>query len=182
MSVFRNIATSQCYITGFLRYGDGTVGPGASVVLEKDEEFSGSNYFKRFTYSGMISAGLDATTAANEAFLALVTDDGVPFDLAAGNTPNNPIVYNSTIAVGNDELFDFTTDLGGPALFTTIEVNDEDVYVYLNDSATARVTVTAGTTLSFANGELLLSSIRIGNTISGASSSAVVQIISANSI
>ena len=180
MSVFRNIAKESAYITGFLRYGDGNIGPGAQVILQKDEEFSGSNYFKRYTYQGMLNNGVDPTVAAEEAFLEIVTDDGIPFDLSAGNVPNNPRVYNSTILYGSEVLLDFETDLGGPALFTTIEVTGEDIYVYLNDSDDARVTVAAGSSLSFSSGELLLSSVRLANIISGASSTAMVQTIVAS--
>lgn len=180
MSVFRNIAKEQVVVQGFLRSGTGIVGPGAQVTLQKDEEFTGSNYFKRFTYQGMIDAGIDASVAAQEAFLVVVTDDGSAFELSNSNVPNNPRVYNDVIAFGDDQLFDFETDLGGPALFTSIEVSNEDVYVYLNDSSTARVTLAAGSTLTFSAGELLLSSVRISNIISGGSLNAVVQIIVSN--
>jgi hypothetical protein len=182
MSVFRNITGSnnQVYVQGFLRLANGAIGQGAIKFLDSNDTFEGSNYFKRFTRDGMIEAGVDELVANEEALLEVVTDDGTAFDENAVNVPNNPRVFNEVIPVGDDVLIDFEDELGGPALFTTISVSGEDIYVYLNDSSDARVTVEDGTSLSFSAGELLLNSVRLSNTISGASSTATVQIISAN--
>lgn len=179
MSTFRNISPGQTYVTGFLRTAHGAIGSGAQYFLEQGEEFEGSNYFKRYTYDGMIAAGVDAATAAEEAILEVVVDDGIPFDDAAADILNYVKVFNEIITVGNNVLIDFQDELGGPSYLTMIEISGEDVYVYLNDSSDARLTVVAGSTVSFSNGELLLSSIRIANTISGAMSSATAQVTAA---
>ena len=61
MSTFQNISNGVLYVQGFLRQGDGTLGVGAQVYVESGETFTGSNYYKRFTYAGMIADGIDIT-------------------------------------------------------------------------------------------------------------------------
>ena len=179
MSTFRNIANGVLYVQGFLRQGDGTLGVGAQVYIEPNETFVGSNYYKRFTYDGMIADGVDATVAANEAILVTTVDDGLPFSETL-TAPNNPRVYHTTVTGGAAEELDFLTDLGGPAEFMTVET-DGDLSVYLNGDTDARIDIDASSSYSFTNGELLINTITITNRTSGAGST-TVQTIVANSI
>ena len=179
MSTFQNVSGGTLWIQGFLRNGEnGTMGVGAETYVSPGSTFTGSNYFKRFTYTGMIAVGMSAERAADEAILLVTVDDGLPFTDTAINVPNNPKVYHETIAAGASVILDFETDLGGPALFTTLET-DEAVSVYLNGATNARVDVAANSTVSLNVNELLLDSITISNLISG-SSPATVQVIAAN--
>ena len=179
MSTFTNISNGVLYVQGFLRKGDGTLGVGAQVYIEQGESFSGSNYYKRFTYAGMVANGVDETVARSEAILETTVDDGLAFNESVAG-PNNPRVYLNDIAPASERLYDFQTDLGGPAEFCSIE-SDEDVHVYLNTNANARYTLAAGGSITFNAGELLLNNITIANAVSGASN-ATVQVIVANTV
>lgn len=178
MSTFRNVSPGTLFIQGFLRDGAGTLGVGATKYVNAGETFDGSNYYYRFTREGMIANGIDAVRADQEAILVRTVDDGIPFSDSAGNVPNNPRVYHVNLAAGNSQILDFSTDLGGPAIFMNLDTT-EDIYVYLNGNLNARVDVGAGNSLSFAAGEILLSSVTISNTVSGAGP-AVIQVIVAN--
>jgi len=179
MSTFTNISNGVLYVQGFLRQGDGTLGVGAQVYIEQGGSFTGSNYYKRFTYDGMIANGVSAAIAQADAILETTVDDGLAFSESVAG-PNNPRVYNSGIGVGGEVLFDFQTDLGGPAEFCSIE-SDEDVHVWLNTNADSKYTLAAAGSITFNAGELLLNNVTISNSVSGAGP-AVVQIIVANTL
>ncbi len=179
MSTFTNISNGVLYIQGFLRQGDGTLGIGAQVYIEQGESFTGSNYYKRFTYAGMIANGVSEAVAGADSILITTVDDGLAFSETVTG-PNNPRVYNNDIAPASERLYDFIADLGGPAEFCTIE-SDEDVHVFLNTNANAKYTLAAGTSITFNAGELLLNNITVANAVSGAAN-AVVQIIAANTL
>ena len=179
MSTFQNISNGVLYVQGFLRQGDGTLGVGAQVYVEIGGTFTGSNYYKRFTYVGMIADGVTETIAANEAILLTTVDDGLPFSdhLLA---PNNPLVYHSTVTGAGSVELDFATDLGSPAEFMTIET-DGNISVFLNGETDARIDIDADSSYSFANGELIINSVTITNQSSGQTTS-TIQTIVANSI
>ncbi len=179
MSTFKNISNGALYIQGFLRQGDGTLGVGAQVYIEPGETFDGSNYYKRFTYTGMIESGISQSMAKNEAVLSIEVDDGLPFseNLSA---PNNPRVYHVEVEDETPEELDFLSDLGGSAEFMTIET-DGDISVYINGNDNARIDISANSQYSFTYGELLIDSVIITNRTSGSSTSDV-QVIVANSI
>jgi len=179
MSTFRNISNGVLYVQGFLRQGDGTLGVGAQVYIDAGETFSGSNYYKRFTYDGMIANGVDATVAANEAILLVTVDDGLPFSETL-TAPNNPRVYHTVVVGGAAQELDFVTDLGGPAEFMTVET-DGDLSIYLNGDTDARIDIDANSSYSFAYGELLINTLTITNRTSGGGTTNV-QTIVANSI
>lgn len=174
MSTFKNISPGVLYLQGYLRQANGVLGSGAVSYIAIGETFTGSNYYKRFTYDGLIAAGYTSAVAAEEAILEVVTDDGSVFSDSAA-TATVPYVYHESLTAGSSAVLNFATDLGGPAYFMTLE-SDQDIYCYLNGSATARINVEGGSQVSFSNGELLLNSITIANTISGAST-ATVQVI-----
>lgn len=177
MSTFKNISNGALYIQGFLRQGDGTLGVGAQVYIEPGETFDGSNYYKRFTYDGMIASGVSSTMAANESILSLIADDGLPFSDITG-APNNPRVYHPVIVDDSSWELDFVSDLGGSAEFMTVET-DGDISVYLNGNENSRIDIDANSLYSFAYGELIIDSIIVTNRTSG-SASTNVQIIVAN--
>ena len=120
MSVFKNISSGILYVQGFLREGDGTLGAGAIKYINPSETFTGSNYYKRFTYQVLIDSGVEESRAADEAILELITDDGLPFSENFTNIPNYPKVYHELIGAGDSVKLDFFKDLNGPALFMTI--------------------------------------------------------------
>lgn len=180
MSIFKNISNGHLYIQGFSKQGDGTLGLGSIRYLEKDEEFSGSNYYDRFTYAGLLAAGVDEEVAREEAVLEKIQNDGLAFSEIALNVPNNPKVYHVAIAPGGEQIFNFVEDLSGPAQFMTLETS-ENVSVYLNGNSDARIDVEANSSIAFSNNELLLNSIKVTNEISGAGI-ATLQIIVANVI
>ena len=176
MSTYLNLSNGALWIQGILRNGeDGAIGAGAMKEVKKGDSFTGSNYYDRFTYAGMISSGIDAVRAAEEAILLKTVDDGIPFSEEFSDTPNNPLVYHESIHAGTSAILDFETDLGSPALFMTIETN-HDISVYLNGLSDARLDISANTSFGFQRGELLVSTITISNTSSGAST-ATVQVI-----
>lgn len=180
MSTFRNITQSLLVVQGYLRGCGGTLGVGAQKYIEPNEEFTGSNYYKRFTYDGLISNGYSADLAAENAILELVTDDGTPFSDSAVNSPNNPRVYYETLSPGEELELDFETDLGGPAMFFQMDTS-ENIYVYLNNNADARLYVSSAATQIFNNGELLLSKVTLDYTEADSGDpDVVVQIVVAN--
>ena len=177
MSTFRNISQGTLYIQGYLRSGDGAMGVGATSYLDPAATFTGSNYYDRFTYLGMIADGVTATDAALNAILLKTIDDGNPFTDTAIDVPNNPLVYNETILASAHTTLDFNADLGGPAMFMSLET-DAALSVELNGKTDAIVAVETDSTLNFAVGELLLNQVKITNNNSGASAS--IQVIVAN--
>lgn len=178
MSVFRNITNGVLYVQGFLRQGDGTLGPGAISYVESGATFEASNYYKRFTVAGLVAAGVSSDQAAEQALFSVVTDDGLAFS-DTSSAPTSPKVYHETVTPGNSNLITFTdsSELNGPAYFLTVST-DNPVSVYLNDSTDARYDLGSSESLTFSNGELLLNSIRLALASSGAST-ATVQVIAA---
>lgn len=177
MSTFRNITNGTLYIQGYLRSDAGALGVGAQSYVAPGATFTGSNYFKRFTYAGLIAAGVEARVAAQEAILEITVDDGGVFSNNI-SAPNTPRVYHSTLTAGQSATLNFTTDLGAPAEFLNLET-DSFVYVTINGNSNAVVYVDANSSLSFSARELLIDQITIANTSSGATTATIQTIVAA---
>ena len=90
-----------------------------------------------------------------------------------------PKVYNLVVEAGStyaDNLCDFMADTGYAATFCQIET-DNPVLVKLNDDENAVFGLADNTAQVFNKGDLVLSSLAIDNTASGASQAYVVVII-----
>lgn len=144
--------------------------------LKDGEQFTDSNYWKRFAYPQVSLA---------DAFIEVVTDDGSVYsDVESENT--YPKVYDLTVANGSTytaNVVDILGDTGGHAVFVQISNNGGTaVKVRLNGTANAIFDLGASETQVFNNGDLSVTKLEFANTVSGGSSSAVQVLVSVKSV
>lgn len=128
--------------------------------------FTDCNYWKRFcaTPTGPLSA--------DNAFIALVTDDGSAY--VDGQVSFVPRIYN--VAVGAGSTFatagnsvNVLTDNGGAANFASITNSGSQTVKYqLNGLSTAVTTLTAGSTVTYNPGDFQITSIQFADNGGGA--------------
>ncbi len=135
---------------------------GVNHLLKDGETFTGSNYWKRFTYP---------TLPLTEAILQIVSDDGSVYsDIPAENV--YPKVYNLAVLGGSSwssNLVDIAGDTGGYAVFTQISNTSSNgaIRVRLNGSSSSIFDLAQETTQVFNSGDVSLTSIEFENTESG---------------
>ena len=135
--------------------------------LKDGDTFTDCNYWKRFSYP---------TLPYNEAFIEVVSDDGSVY--IDGQVSTFLHTYDKTV-LGNSAFtdsgntIDVLGDNGGPALWATITTN-ADIVVEVNGVTTSDFTVSANTTHSFNQGDVLINTLALKRTASG---SATVEVV-----
>jgi hypothetical protein len=151
--------------------------------LVDGETFTDCNYYKKF-------CAYDATTnpwgcSAADAILALVTDDGSVYSDVEGE---NTYIKVYTLSCANGTTFDddgnsadIAGDTGGSyANFCQIQVSGltGTLLVRLNgNTVDGTFSMAASETQTFNPGDIQITKIEIDNSVSGASGTAVVEII-----
>lgn len=128
--------------------------PGPNGIWRKladGAQFTDCNYWMRFAYPNV---------PLEQAFIAVVTDDGIPYS-TIGNEPSSKAVAFQITTSGTASHNFLTTD-GGYADSLTITCNQAGV-ITLNGGSTS-ITLYTGEVISFPSGEANVTSIAVSGT------------------
>jgi hypothetical protein len=137
-----------------------------SRKLADGEEFTDSNYWKRFAYPQM---------PLDEAFIEVVSDDGSVYsDVESENT--FPYSYKDVTLTGGtsyaDNVCDIFGDTGGYGQFAWITPTVA-CKMKINGLSTSVTDLAANVTVIFEKGDMLISKLEFDNSASGASSGTI---------
>lgn len=149
---------------------------GAWRELKDGEEFTDSNYWKRFAYP---------QTTLEDAFIEVVTDDGSVYS----DVPSENVylkVYNVSVASGSDfedNVVDVIGDTNSYAIAAEI-VNQGStaVQIRVNGSDNAVFDLAASSVKTFNIGEINVTSLEFLNIVSGGADSDVQVILTIKSV
>jgi hypothetical protein len=135
---------------------------GGERFLADGDEFSDSNYYKRFCPDP----------------LTLVADDGAPWvdgDPASGSVVKSHNLLVAAASTWTDNEVDYESLIGGPAHYIQIECTSGEVLVALNGNTGANDTflLASGETQKFDSGDILVGKIQFDASYSGAAGGAV---------
>jgi len=155
------------------------MGPGKiNRLLIDGATFTDCNYWKQFA---------EPTVSAEFAIIEVVTDDGSVYSDVPGENVF-PKVFTRTIAAGStfataNNIIDMAVDAGGPAIFTQIEnqTNEVGLSVRLNGDVNAVFDLAALETQVFNAGEMVISQIAFDNSDSGIGAKVVQVLVSIKS-
>lgn len=169
MSRFKNLLDTQLWLTDE---------HGRNFYVKAREEFTGTNFFKKYTSQG--------AQAQEHVILAIVEDDGIPYVKNQRDVPNFLKSWEFQVTgteSWDDHKIDFTsrTNLGSEALFLQILVDDAPVEVKINNSESSIFRMDSGSTQIFNTGELLVAEIAFRVPTSSGTLPANVRLLAATS-
>lgn len=144
MSVFKNLTRSDLWLDA---------PDGQKIKIGSEAQFEGSNYYKRYT---------SEVLPADEAFLAILVDDGAPW--SSSDVPNLLKAWEISVEPGDtfaDHVYPFSEDdyLGANAEFVQIMVDDQPVEVRINNNPDSIFRMDADSEQVFNREELVVSKI-----------------------
>lgn len=155
MSVFTNNTNAQIIVDG---------PTGKKYSLAPGDVLEGSNFFKRYVGTGL---------------LTLTTDDGSVW--VDGDAASGKVARSSSVSVGgssgfDDNELDYEALIGGPASYLQITCESGAVQVRINEDADSDFTMAANDIQRFDTGDLLVNKVQFSTDFSGGSA-AVLSVI-----